>query len=121
MSVKENQCVVTTVVTEAEKRLFVEMARSLNVPYTVLMRRLIRYFLDEKMSWADLFRQYNELSFPEAPEGSRKKPMRARMDPGEYAAFAQRTEEWGSTTSIVIRRLILLYIAGRIEKGVIWY
>jgi hypothetical protein len=43
------------------------------------------------------------------------------LSPEVYAAFARLAEEWGSTTSIVLRRLMLLYISGEIEREAIWY
>ncbi|MDR1907768.1 MAG: hypothetical protein LBQ43_02795 [Holosporales bacterium] len=121
MRVKNNSCAVTTVVTEAEKRLFIAMAHSLDVPYTVLMRRLIRYFLDEKISWSDLFRQYNELSLTDTPENPVNRHIRTHVGVEQYTAFVQHTEEWGSTPTAIARRLILLYITGKIERGAIWY
>jgi hypothetical protein len=38
-----------------------------------------------------------------------------------YTAFARLAEEWGSTTATVLRRLMLLYISGEIEREAIWY
>ena len=84
------------------------------------MRRLIRYFLDEKVSWIDLFRQYNELPLADTSDKAEKRRMRSTLEPEQYFAFVQRAEEWGSTTAVVMRRLMLLYVAGKIERGDIW-
>jgi hypothetical protein len=120
MSVKNKQCAVTTVVSEKEKSLFIAIACELDVPCNVIMRRLIRYFLDKKVSWIDLFRQYNELPLADTPSKTDKKRIRSTLEPEQYVAFAQSVEEWGSTTAVVMRRLMLLYMAGRIERREIW-
>jgi hypothetical protein len=117
---KENQCAVTTAVSDKEKELLVGLACDLDVPYCIVMRRLVRYFLDEKISWMDLFKQYMELSVEDEPESAERKFIRTQLTPERYAAFSQRAEEWGSTTGIVLRRLMLLYIAGKIERNAIW-
>jgi hypothetical protein len=120
MSVKNNQCVVTTSIDENARELFEAMARSLDVSCNVILRRLVRYFLDGKMSWNELFGKYAELPGIDTPNMPRKKQVRTTLAPEDYSTFARRVEELGSTTSIVIRRLILLYIAGKIERRDIW-
>jgi hypothetical protein len=121
MRSKENQCAVTTAVSDREKELLIETARGLDVPYYIVMRRLVRYFLDEKISWMDLFRQYRELPVEDEPENTDRKFIRTQLSPERYAEFALRAEEWGSTTGIVLRRLMLLYLAGKIGREAIWY
>jgi hypothetical protein len=118
---RKNQCAVTTAVSDKEKELLVKIAHGLDVPYYIVMRRLVRYFLDEKISWMDLFRQYRGLPAEGESEKAGKKSIRTQVSPEQYAAFAQRVEEWGSTTGIILRRLMLLYIAGKIERNAIWY
>jgi hypothetical protein len=121
MRSKELQCAVTTAVSDKEKSLLVETARSLDVPYYVLMRRLVRYILDGKIDWVNLFKQSNELRVGDEPEKNGKKFIRTQLSSEHYSAFARLAEEWGSTTGVVLRRLMLLYIAGRIEREAIWY
>jgi hypothetical protein len=121
MSVKVNQCSVTTAVTNLEKKSLIDTAHDLDVPYYVLMRRLVRYILDGKIEWMELFRRSNELSAADGPDGDDKKYIRTQLTSEMYTAFARLAEEWGSTTSIVLRRLMLLYIAGKIEREAIWY
>jgi hypothetical protein len=114
------RCVVTTAVSDNEKSLFTSMARDLDVSCNVLMRRLIRYFLDGKISWMDLLQQSKDLMSPDMGDGSGKMFMRTYLNAEQYCNFARRTEEWGSTTSIVLRRLMVLYITGKIKRGDIW-
>jgi hypothetical protein len=118
--IKENPCAVTTAVSGEEKRLLMETARGLDVPYYTLMRRLVRYILDGKIDWMALFKQSNELARDDRPDGERKF-IRTQLNPELSCAFAQLAEEWGSTTGIVLRRLMLLYIFGKIPREAIWY
>ena len=96
------------------------MARDLDVSCKILTRRLIRYLLDGKISWADMFTRYKDLAVADAPDSRRKAQMRTTLPPEQYAAFAQLAESWGSTTPTVIRRLILLYVTGKIGRRDIW-
>jgi hypothetical protein len=121
MGVKENQCGVTTAITNQERELLIDTARELDIPYYVIMRKLIRYILDGKITWMDLFQQSNELSATDGPETKDKKYIRTQLNTETYAAFSRLAEEWGTTTSIVLRRLMLLYISGKIEREAIWY
>jgi hypothetical protein len=121
MSIKSKPCAVTTIVDKKERTLFIAIARSLDISYSALIRRLIRYFLEGKISWVDLFKQYGELPTGTEPDNTSKRVMRILLDLEQYAEFTQITEEWGSTTAVVIRRLMLLYITGKIERGKIWY
>jgi hypothetical protein len=104
-----------------EKRLLVEAARDLDVPYYTLMRRLVRYILDGKIGWMELFKQSNDLAGADGPDGDDRKFIRTQLNPELSSAFAQLAEEWGSTTGIVLRRLMLLYIFGKIPRDAIWY
>jgi hypothetical protein len=120
MSIKNTKCVITASVSDNEREIFAAMARDLDVSSSVLMRRLVRYFLEKEIVWADLFGQNNELPVAGDPGNPRKKQVRTTLAPEQYAAFAQRVEAWGSTSAIIVRRLILFYIAGKIERGDIW-
>lgn len=124
MNVKNKQgtVTVTAAVNEKEKNLFTEIAREIDVPHNILVRRLIRFFLDEKIAWNELFRQHDDLSVAYRLKGSEKrdKRLRTQVEPEQYATFTRRVEELGSTTGIVLRRLISLYVAGKIERRDIW-
>lgn len=121
MKNKELQCTVTVGMNAKEKALLLAAAHDLDVPYYFLMRRLVRYILDGKIEWMELFRQSNELAADDGLEGGEKVYMRTQLSPERYSAFARLAEEWGSTTAIVLRRLLLLYIAGKIGRNSIWY
>jgi hypothetical protein len=68
-----------------------------------------------------LFRQSSYLLELNALDDTCNKVMRTLLEPGECSAFVKSVDEWGSTTAVVIRRLVLLYITGRIERKEIWY
>ena len=121
MKGKELQCAVTVGMSAREKGLLVAVARDLDVPYYLLMRRLVRYILDEKIEWTELFRQSNELIVEDELKSTDKVFVRTQLSTERYAAFARLAEEWGSTMGIVLRRLMLLYIAEKIERHAIWY
>ena len=80
-----------------------------------------RYILDGKIEWTELFRQTNELAVDDKLDSVEKVFIRTQVSTERYAAFARLAEEWGSTMGIVLRRLMLLYIAGKIERHAIWY
>jgi hypothetical protein len=121
MSVKNNQCVVTSSVDNEDKQSFVAISRGLGIPTSALIRRLIQYFLDKKISWSELFGQNDELSVVDSSDNSKRTQMRTTLSSEQYSVFARRVAECGSTTTIVVRRLILLYVTGKIERGDIWY
>ena len=105
---------------EEEKESFAALANELDTPCNIVIRRLIRYFLDEKVSWTELFKQYSELPPTDTTDQAPKMRMRSTLDPEQYFTFSRRVEEWGSTPSVVVRRLMLLYVAGKIERKDIW-
>jgi hypothetical protein len=115
---KELQCGV--LMTIQEKNLLMSIAQSLDVPYYIILRRLVRYILDEKITWEELFGKKNGLVNEEYDE-TKKVAVRTQLTIDAYVAFVQLAEEWGSTTSIILKRLILLYLNGKIERHAIWY
>jgi hypothetical protein len=117
---KQDAFTITIAVSEEEKSSFAAIARELDVALNVLLLRLVRFFLDEKITWADLLKQDDVL--PVYTKGSKKRTQRLRtkMAPELYAAFMRRIEELGTTEGIVLRRLISRYIAGKIERRDIW-
>ena len=121
MESKELQHGVTAGMSREEKALLVAAARDLGVPYCLIMRRLVRYILDEKIEWVELFKETNDLAVNDKAKNAGKTIVRTYLSPDMYVAFAQLAEEWGSTTSVVLKRLVLLYANGKIERHAIWY
>jgi hypothetical protein len=120
MNAEYRQCIVTTGVSDNEEKLFTAMARDVDVSCNILMRRLIRYLLEEKISWTELCARYKNLTATDTLGASEKKRIRTTLPPEQYTAFAQLAENWGSSMGIAARRLIQLYIAGKIERRDIW-
>jgi hypothetical protein len=121
MNFKDAQCIITTAVNEKEKKLFLAMAHRLGVSSSVLMRRLVQYFLDGRILWTEMFGQRSELPLLDNFNSPKTERVRTTLTPEQYSAFVRRVEEWGSTTAIVVRRLILLYVTEKIERRNIWY
>jgi hypothetical protein len=119
MKKKDIQCGVT--MSQKEKELLLATANYLDVPYSLVMRRLIRYILDGKIEWTDLFRMSNGLEINNESDNTGTVYFRAQLSLDMSIAFAQLADEWGSTTSVILRRLVLLYITGKIERHAIWY
>jgi hypothetical protein len=119
---KPKTITMTVAVSEKEKNLFTEIARKIDVPHNLLVRHLIRYFLDGKRSWDELFGEQVVLPAPYTLDGSEKKGQRLRtkVEVEQYATFMRRVDERGSTAGIVLRRLMLLYAAGKIAPEDIW-
>ena len=107
-----------------ERELFVSTARSVDVPHNMLMRHLVRYVLRDEVSWLDLLKEFKELKEISvntimSTEETKKITLCTQLTPELYTAFARLAEEWGSTTNIILRRLMLLYSMGKIERHAI--
>ena len=120
MNVKNALYVITAAVSNDERQQFSAIAHDFGVSCSMLLRRLVQYFLDGKISWNDLFKQSQKLPGADETSVARRSYMRTRVKAEQYTAFAQLAEGWGSTAAVVLRRLVLLYIAGDIERRDIW-
>lgn len=111
-------------ISSQERDSFFEVAHDVDVPYYLLMRHLARYVLNKDIDWPELLKKFKELSEAEGPrrdeaEKSKSVTMSTQLTPELYSAFTQFAEGWGSTTNAVMRRLVLLYASGKIERHVI--
>jgi len=119
MKVKNNEelrCFITAKVSIQERERLVAVADSLDIPYCRILRQLIRYIVNGHIGWLELFDKTNDVVLQEETRVS----IRTKLTPELYATFVQLAEERGSTTSIVLRRLMLLYVTGKIEWKMIW-
>jgi hypothetical protein len=119
MKKKDIQCGVT--MSPKERELLLATANYLDVPYSLVMRRLIKYILDGKIEWTELFRMSNALEFNDEPDNAGSVYFRTQLSLDMSIAFAQLADDWGSTTSVILRRLVQLYVTGKIERHAIWY
>jgi hypothetical protein len=117
MNVK-NTCTVTVPINREERKIFAAIAIDLDVSCSILMRRLVKFFLNGKISWNKLFKQ--QTTGVDEARVIGKSYMRTKLEPERYAAFVKMAEEWGSTPSVVLRRLVLRYIAEDIERRDVW-
>ena len=111
------QCIITASVSSQEKESLVAVARNLDIPYCRIIRQLIRYIVKRQIGWLDLFDKTNEAI---AKDETKKVYIRTTLNPELYTAFVQLVEDRGSTTSVVIRRLVLLYTTDKVEWKSIW-
>jgi hypothetical protein len=121
MGVKNALCAVTTIVTEEEREMFVSLADELEVPCNALMRRLVIYFMDDKISWESLFKKNGGVPPADSLNGFKNVSMRTQLKPERHAAFTRRAKDWGSSPSVILRQLMALYGAGKIGWGDILY
>jgi hypothetical protein len=120
MKAKRTECYVSVAMNDNDRNILTTMAYGISVSRNTLMRRLVRYFLDGKISWTDLLKQSSEIPVASDPSQGGKKYIHAKLEPEECFAFARSVEEIGSTPGIVLKRLIMLYISGKIDRGDIW-
>jgi Zn-dependent peptidase ImmA (M78 family) len=120
MKSRNTQCSVSVAISDNEKDLFAAIARYFRVSRNALMRRLVRYFLDEKISWETLLKHGSEMQVANEPHQGSKKYISAKLEPEEYFPFARYAEDRGSTPGIALKKLISSYVSGKIERGDIW-
>jgi hypothetical protein len=120
------QSTISTTLNEKEKALLVEVSKELNVPYRHIMRRLIHYIMEGKIEWLEIIKKSKDLlgklnlNSDVEKRNSRSFSVRTDLPPDLYGTFTRLAEEWGSTPNAVLRKLVLLYVAGGIERGDIW-
>jgi len=116
---KSGHYYLKTSISPTEKELFFAAARDIDVPYYLLMRHLVRYVLNNEIDWPDLLKKFKEGSEKPGREEAKMVNMRTQISPELYVALTDFAEKWGSNVNIVMRKLILLYTAGTIERHAI--
>ena len=116
---KSGRCYLKTRISPGERELFFAAARDIDVPYYLLMRRLVRYVLKDDIDWPGLLKNFNGRHVGQKREETKKVSMRTQIPLELYDAFAEFAEKWGSNVNTVMRKLILLYTAGTIERHAI--
>jgi hypothetical protein len=120
------QSTISTKLNEKEKALLVEVSKELNVPCNRIMRRLVHYIMEGKIEWLEIIRKSKDFLGKLKPSGdvdnsnTRSFIVRTNLPPDLHGTFTRLAEEWGSTPNMVLRKLVLLYVAGGIERGEIW-
>ena len=120
------QSTISTKLNEKEKALLVQVSKELNVPCNRIMRRLVHYVMEGKIEWLEIIKKTSdllgklELNSVAENRNLRSFSVRTDLPPDLYGTFTRLAEEWGSTPNTVLRKLVLLYVAGGIERGDIW-
>ena len=124
MTLESRPYVISTTLTEEEKKKLDFMAHDWGIRSGTIMRRLIQYFISDKMSLVDVLKKSNEIkdNLPNSPseEKTMKCFVRTSLGFGEKNKLNILVSEWDLSSSAVTRRLIQLFIAGVIEKKDIW-
>jgi hypothetical protein len=110
--------------TEGEENSLDLKAASMTIKKTLLMRRLVRYILDEKIGFDAMMRAFNELVRREgriAPRKADGKPfLRVTLNQETELEFRGFAKFWDSSPSSIATSLACLYISEYIERGKIW-
>ncbi len=123
MTFESREYVISTTLTGEEKKKLDFMAHDWGIRSGTIMRRLIQYFIADKMSLVDVLKKSNEIkdNLPNsAEEKTIKYFVRTSLGFGEKNKLNILVSEWDLSNSAVTRRLIQLFIAGVIEKKDIW-
>ena len=85
------------------------------------MRRLLQYFIDEKISLINVFKESNELK-KGGVVGDNKGLffIRTNLSLEEKQKLSSLVSEWDLNVSSVARRLLKLFITGKIARKSIW-
>ena len=114
---KEAQCAISINLDIQERDQLVAIAREIDLPRNRIIRQLIRYFLQGRIEWLELFEKTYDIGIGAIKE---KVAVRTCLPPELYTAFVQFVEKKGSTTGVVLRRLIFLYITHEAIWKTIW-
>jgi len=112
----ENKYYVTARIGSGERERLVDLASRQDIPYGNILRQLVRFFLRDEIGWVELFEATNDIALSERTSVT----IRTRLPEDAYVAFADFAEKMGSTMSVILRRLVLLYTANKIDWRMIW-
>ena len=113
---KETLYSITTRISQDERAQLLAVAQNQDIPYGNILRQLIRYILRREIGWVELFEKTND----DALKDKASVTIRAKL-PGEtYIAFSELAEKMGSTASIILRRLVLLYVNNKVDWKTVW-
>ena len=113
---KPGHCYIKTIMSPKERELFFAVARDMDVPYYLLMRHLVRYVLKDEIDWPELLKNFNGRHECQEHNDTKKVGMRTQISTELHNAFSEFAEKWGSNVNAVMRKLILLYSAGAIQR-----
>jgi hypothetical protein len=117
---QKDEHVITAALSSKERELFTALATFLDVSYSTLMLRLVKYLLNGEITWDDLFTQSKGIPGVDEARIVDKSYLRTNVTPEQYAAFEKIAKEWGSAPTVVLRKLVLRYITGDIKRQDVW-
>ena len=110
-----------------ERESFLAIAQGIDIPHCMLLRHLIRYAMKEETDFPKLMKDLHEefadinLSIETSQrEGEKKKTtIRTYVTHDLHTSFTRFTKHWDWTPGTCLRKLILLYNAGKIQQHAI--
>lgn len=123
MVIKRTPPSVSVPLTRKQKDTIQSITKENGISTCILMRRLLAYVLNKKIEVPVLFQKSKVFRVMEEPKssGSVKTPsVRTPMDTVFYSQVVSLADEWGSTPSIIMRALLLLFLDGQISMQDIW-
>ncbi len=117
---KEQYPVSVTLLKEEKQQLEI-IAGEWGIRSGTIMRRLLQYFIDEKISLINVFKESNELK-KGGVVGDNKGLffIRTNLSLEEKQKLSSLVSEWDLNVSSVARRLLKLFITGKIARKSIW-
>ena len=118
---KKEQCPVSVTLLKEEKQQLEVIAEEWGIRSGTIMRRLLQYFIDEKISLIDVLKKSNELK-KDGVDGENKGLffIRTNLSLEEKQKLSSLVSEWDLNISSVARRLLKLFITGKIARKSIW-
>jgi hypothetical protein len=110
---------ISLMVNEKEKRLLADAALSLGVSRSAILYRLVCFVLEGKITLLELSQKYTELQKRIVDEGE-KRCLRIKIFSVTYLKFLQLVDEFGATPSVILKRLLLIYLYNAIDRKEIW-
>ena len=108
-----------TTITISEKKLLDEIAQEWGLKPGVILRRLILYLLQGKITVPEIMMKSN-IQEIDASEEKNFVPIRAALSQSEKDELLTMSKEWDFTVSTILRRLIRALTSGVIQKEELW-
>ena len=120
--------VVATTLTQKETEYINSIRNEWGVTSSMLMRRLIQYFINEKISLIDLLKESNKIresnmddaNLTQLQFNETDRQIRTRICGAEKEKLDRAAAGWDISASSITRRLLKLFVAGIIKKNEIW-
>ena len=113
---------VSATLSKEEKQRFDQIANEWSIKPQFILRRLIRYFIDGKITLIDILEKCKSgsVNLTKKNVTSEKYSIRTVLSEEEGRKLEKMTAEWSFLPCEISKRLVKLFILGAIEKKEIW-